>query len=337
VSEKEYVGIDLHRRRSVIVRVNDQGEKLSTLRVDNDPELVAEAVAEAGKNPEVVLEATYGWYWLADLVSELGANVHLASPSGLRWENRRVKNDERDALDLVKKLRLGELPEAWIAPPETREIRELVRYRAKLVRMRSSLKAQVHSVMAKHNVLPARLDMFGPGGSAQLDALRLPDGYTNRIGSLRDLIVFFDREVSMIEREIHQMLKGDTGYNAIQKIPGIGRVFAAIFVAEIGDVTRFSSADKLCSWAGLTPKHRESDIKVTRGRITKMGSRLVRWAAIEATAKNRGTKKIQADFRRISKRRGKQKAHVAVARKILTLVYYGLRDGQIRSLEPKAA
>jgi len=337
VSEKEYVGIDLHRRRSVIVRVNEQGEKLSTIRVDNDPKLVEAAIEEAGEHPEVVFEATYGWYWLADLCSELGATVHMASPSGLNWENRRVKNDERDALDLVKKLRLGELPEAWIAPPQVREIRELVRYRAKLVRMRSGLKAQVHSVMAKHGVLPCRLDMFGPGGSAQLDALRLPDGYTNRIGSLRDLIAFFDREVTMIEREIHQMLKDDPGYNAIQQVPGIGRVFAAIFVAEIGDVSRFSSPDKLCSWAGLTPKHRESDIKVVRGRITKMGSRLVRWAAIEATAKNRGTKKIQADFRRIAKRRGKQKAHVAVARKILTLVYYGLRDGEIRSLEPKAA
>jgi transposase len=321
----------------VIVRVNEQGEKLSAVRVDNNPELVAGAIAEAGENPEVVLEATYGWYWLADLLSDMGAKVHLANPSGLNWENRRVKNDERDALDLVKKLRLGELPEAWIAPPEVREIRELVRYRAKLVHMRSGLKSQVHSVMAKHGILPARLDIFGPGGTAQLDLLRLPSGYANRIESLRDLIIFFDREVTMIEREIHQMLKDDSGYKAIQAVPGIGRVFAAIFVAEIGDVSRFASADKLCSWAGLTPKHRESDVKVVRGRITKMGSKLVRWAAIEATAKNRGTKKIQADFRRIAARRGKQKAHVAVARKILTLVYYGLRDGEIRSLAPKAA
>jgi transposase len=337
VSQKEYVGIDLHRRRSVIVRVNEQGEKLSAVRVDNDPELVSSAIAQAGEHPEVVLEATYGWYWLADLLEELGANVHLAHPSGLNWENRRVKNDERDALDLVKMLRLGELPEAWIAPPEVREIRELVRYRVKLVHMRSSSKAQVHSVMAKHGVLPSRFDMFGPGGYAQLDALRLPPGYTNRIESLRDLIIFFEREVAMIEREIHQMLKDDRGYKAIQAVPGIGRVFAAIFVAEIGDVSRFSSPEKLCSWAGLTPKHRESDVKVVRGRITKMGSKLVRWAAIEATAKNHGTKKIQADFRRIAARRGKQKAHVAVARKLLTLVYYGLRDGEIRSLQPKAA
>ena len=332
MSQKEYVGIDLHRRRSVIVRVNEQGQKLSALRLDNDPELVEAAVAQAGEHPEAVLEATYGWYWLADLLKDLGATVHLAHPSGLNWDNRRVKNDERDALDLVKLLRLGELPEAWIAPPAVREIRELVRYRAKLVHLRSGMKSQVHAVMAKHGILPTRVDMFGPGGQAQLDALKLPQAYTTRIESLRELISLFDREVSLIEREIHKMLKDDPGYRAVQAVPGIGRVFAAIFVAEIGDVSRFSSPDKLCSWAGLTPKHRQSDVKVVRGRITKMGSKLVRWAAIEATAKNRGTKKIQADFRRIAERRGTQKAHVAAARKILTLVYYGLRDGEIRSL-----
>jgi transposase len=140
VSEREYVGIDLHRRRSVIVRVDQEGKHLSTKRVVNDPPEVIAAVAEAGESPEVVVEATYGYYWLVDLLAEFGATVHLASPSGLNWGNRRVKNDERDALDLVKKLRLGELPEAWIAPPAIRELRELVRYRAKVVRLRAGLK-----------------------------------------------------------------------------------------------------------------------------------------------------------------------------------------------------
>ncbi len=110
MSEQEYVGIDLHRRRSVIVRVSSKGEPLSTTRVANDPVAIMEAVADAGSKPEMVLEATYGWYWLVDLLQAEGASVHLASPSGLNWGYRRVKNDERDALDLVRKLRLGELP-----------------------------------------------------------------------------------------------------------------------------------------------------------------------------------------------------------------------------------
>ena len=337
MSEREYVGIDLHRRRSVIVRVSRDGQHLSTIRVANNPAEVLAALAEAGPNPEVVVEATYGWYWLVDRLQEEGATVHLAHPNGLNWGNRRVKNDERDALDLVKKLRLGELPEAWIAPPEVRELREIVRYRAKAVRLRSGLKAQVHAVMAKNGVLPARLDMFGLGGSAQLDALDLPHNYSLRIESLRDLIVFYDREIRTLETQINLQLRGHAGYRAIQAIPGVGPVFGAIFVAEIGDVGRFDSAEKLCSWAGLTPKHRESDTKVIRGRVTKQGSKLVRWAAIEAVSKNHGGTRLQADYHRLAERRGKLKARVAVARKLLTLVYYGLRDGTIRSLQTEEA
>src|SRR5438067_1632313 len=145
----QYVGIDLHRRRSVVVHKNVDGEVLSVRRIDNDPINLAAAVADAGEQPEVILEATYGWYWAADLLDELGCNLHLAAPSSLNWGQRRVKNDERDATDLIDLFRLGRMTEAWIAPPAIRELRELVRYRAKLVQLRTGLKAQLHSVMAK--------------------------------------------------------------------------------------------------------------------------------------------------------------------------------------------
>lgn len=194
MSSREYVGIDLHRRRLVIVRVDRAGRHLSTVRVANDPVGVMAAVAAAGPNPEVVVEATFGWYWLVDLLQANGCRVHLANPAGLNWGNRRVKNDERDALDLVRKLRLGELPEAWIAPPELRELRELVRYRFKAVQLRSGLKAQVHAVMGKEGILPALGDMFGPGGQAALDAMVMAPNYTTRVESLRDLIELYERE-----------------------------------------------------------------------------------------------------------------------------------------------
>ena len=333
---RQYVGIDLHRRRSVIVHKNESGEVLSTRRIDNDPLNLAAAVADAGERPEVILEATYGWYWAADLLGELDCSVHLAAPSSLNWGQRRVKNDERDANDLIDLFRLGRMTEAWIAPPAVRELRELVRYRAKLVQLRTGLKAQLHAVMAKNGVLPSRWDMFGPGGSAQLDALELPAAYTARIDSLRGLVETLDGEVERFNRQIHTLLKDDPGYRAIQVIEGVGPVIAAVFVAEIGDVHRFKSPQALCSWAGLTPKHRESDTKVMRGKITKQGSRIVRWAAIEAISKQRGGAKLRADYHAITERRGKQKARVAVARRLLTLVYYGLRDHEIRCLTTAA-
>ena len=266
--DRQYVGIDFHRRRSVIVRKNAAGEKLGSVRVDNDALSIASALADAGPNPEVVIEATYGWYWIVDWLQEQGAAVHLANPSGLNWGQRRVKNDERDATDLIDMLRLGRLPEAWIAPPATRELRELVRYRAKLVALRSGLKAQVHAVMAKEGVLPTVTDMFCQAGNAQLDQMELGDAYTIRVESLRDLIELYDREVTMLEAQIRSRLRGDRGYRAIQAINGIGPTMAAILVAEIGDVSRFRSAPALCSWAGLTPKHAESDTTVRRGNVT---------------------------------------------------------------------
>jgi transposase len=334
--DRQYVGIDFHRRRSMIVRKNAAGEKLSSVRVVNDPWVIAAAVAEAGPEPEVVIEATYGWYWIVDWLQGQGATVHLANPSGLNWGTRRVKNDERDAIDLIDMLRLGRLPEAWIAPSATRELRELVRYRAKLVALRSGLKAQVHAVMAKEGVLPTVADMFGPAGNAQLDEMALGDAYTIRVESLRDLIEVYDREVAMLEGRIRERVRGHRGYRAIQAINGIGPTMAAILVAEIGDVGRFRSAAALCSWAGLTPKHKESDNTVQRGQLTKQGSRLVRWAVIEGTVRYHGGGKLTADFHQIAERRGKNKATVAIARKVLTLVSYGLRDGEIRCLAKTA-
>jgi transposase len=334
--EREYVGIDFHRRRSVVVQVGASGDRLSVTRIDNSPPALAAAVTAAGEHPEVVIEATYGWYWAVDVLQELGANVHLANPNGLNWGERRVKNDIVDATDLADMLRMGRLPEAWIAPPATRELRELVRYRAKLVQLRSGLKAQIHAVMAKEGVLPTVVDMFGPAGQVQLDEMGLGECYTIRVESLRDLIEIYDREIVMLEREIHRRLRLDRGYQAVQAINGVGRTIAAIIVVEVGDVTRFPTPRHLCSWAGLTPGRRESDRKGHDTGITKHGSKLLRWALIEGISRYHGGPYLAAEFHRIADRRGRNKARVAIARRVLTLAYYGLRDGEIRCLTEAA-
>jgi transposase len=89
-------------------------------------------------------------------------------------------------------------------------------------------------------------------------------------------------EIAMLSGVIAGRLAGDPGYQVIRQLPGIGPVLAAVIIAEIGDVTRFRSAARLCSWAGLTPRHRESDVKVSRGHVTRQGSRMLRWALVEA-------------------------------------------------------
>lgn len=329
---QQYVGIDLHRRRSVIVRQTEAGEELSAARVTNDPVALGLEIEQAGEHPEVVLEATYGWYWAADLLQAQGATVHLAHPLGVKgFAYRRVKNDFRDAADLSDLLRMGRLPEAWIAPPEIRELRELVRYRAKLVALRSGLKAQVHAVLAKEGILIPFSDIFGVEGRQAIGTAQLRGAYRERVDSLLGLIDSLDREEATFVSRIAAQLAGHDGYRAIQALPGVGATLGAIFVAEIGEVSRFPTPDRLCSWAGLTPRHYESDTVVHRGHVTKQGSKLVRWAAVEAIQR-KSTSKIRADRARIEARRGKNIAKVAAGRKLLTLVYYGLRDGQIRAL-----
>ena len=334
---RQVVGIDLHRRRSVIVAMTPQGERLSLTKIDNDAQRLAGLAAGWGESPQVVLEATYGWYWAADVLAGAGCEVFLAHPLGCKgFAYRRVKNDERDAADLADLLRMGRLPQAWIAPPQTRELRELVRHRAKLVALRSGLKAGVHAVLAKHGIVVPMTDLFGVDGQHLLDQLCLPGPYAARVASLRRLITVFDTEIDGFAAQISTGLAGHAGYRAIQRIDGVGPVLAAVFVAEIGDVHRFGGAPQLCSWAGLTPRHRESDTKVRRGHITKQGSRLVRWAATEAVQRvRRGP--LAATRARIGERRGRGIGTVAAARQLLTLVYYGLRDGHIRVLDRPAA
>jgi transposase len=337
---KQFVGIDLHRHRSVIVRQTATGEQLGVVRIVNDPMALAEQIALAGEHPEVVLEATYGWYWAADVLTDAGAHVHLAHPLGIKgFTYRRVKNDVRDAADLADLLRMNRLPEAWIAPPATRELRELVRHRAKLVALRSGVKASVHAVLAKQGLHIPVTDLFGVRGRQLLQQAPLDRAYRARVNSLCRLVEAFDFEIQVATHLVTTTLAHHPGYQAIQAIPGVGPTLAAVFVAEIGDVARFTSARHLTSWAGLTPRHRESDTTVHRGPITKQGSGLLRWAAIEAVQRVPATAGWLVSTRAgITARRGHNTATVAVARKLLTLVYYGLRDGHIRCLSsPDAA
>jgi len=123
---RQVVGMDLHRRRSVLVRMSEDGRRLGRARITNSPAELVREIAKAGRSPRVVLEGTYGWYWAADTLAAAGAEVHLAHPLGVKaFSYRRVKNDERDAADLADLLRMGRLPEAWIAPAWVRELREL--------------------------------------------------------------------------------------------------------------------------------------------------------------------------------------------------------------------
>jgi transposase len=328
------VGIDLHRRRSHVAAIDDEGTEVISRRIDNDPATFLELLAELEGESEVALEATYGWEWLADLLQDAGYELHLAHP--LRTKaiaSARVKTDAVDARTPAQLLRTDLLPEPTSPPRELRDLRDLLRHRIALTQMRTALKNRIHAMLARHGVQHGYSDLFGRAGAAFLDQLALREPPRRRLDSLLALIADFDRELDATTREIDQRARRDQRVDVLTQIRGVGPYTAMLVIAEVGDVARFASARKLCAWAGLTPTIRSSDGKARLGHITRQGSRALRWALVEAAQKAAlGGGPMRETFERIAKRRGRKIAKVAVARRIATLSYYGLRDGEIRCL-----
>jgi transposase len=333
-----WVGIDLHRSRSHVAVLDDRGRERLSRRIVNEPQTFLELLAEIDGESKIALEATYGWEWLADVLEDAGYELHLAHP--LRTKaiaSARVKNDAVDARTLAHLLRTGLLPEAYIAPRELRELRDLLRHRVALTRMRSALKNRAGAMLAKQGVQRPFSDMFGPGGLRFLETLELAESPRRRLDSTLALIADFTREIELTTREIDARAKEDPYVEVLCQIRGVGRYIAMLVIAEVGDVNRFRTARQLCSWAGMTPTVRSSDRRTRLGHISHQGSPALRWALVEAAQHAaRGGGPLRQAFERIAKRRGRQVAKVAVARRILTLCFYGLRDGEIRCLAPRA-
>jgi transposase len=333
-----WVGIDLHRRRSQVAVIDEHGELRLSKRIPTGRETITELLGEP-EGTHVALEATYGWEWLAELLEDAGFDVHLAHPLRTRAiAAARVKTDAVDARTLAHLLRTGLLPEAYIAPPELRDLRDVLRHRATLVHLRTSLKNRVHALLARQGILPEHSDLFGTAGREYLADLQLPDGPRRRLDSLLALIGDFDREITNTTDEIEQRARADERVKLLCQIRGIGRYTAMLIIAEVGEVTRFPTAKHLCQWAGLTPTVRSSDGKARLGHISRQGSTILRWALTEAAQHTpTGGGPLRTKYERIAKRRGSKIAKVAIAREILTLCYYGLRDGEIRCLTHQPA
>jgi transposase len=331
------VGIDLHRKRSHIAARDESGAQLLSRRIVNDPQTFL-ALLEGVGECRIALEATYGWEWLADVLQDAGYELHLAHPMRTKAiASARVKTDAVDARTLAQLLRADLLAEAYIAPRELRDLRDLLRHRVALTRMRSALKNRVSAVLAKNGIQRPYSDLFGPGGLRFLAELELRDGPRRRLDSTLALIGDFTREIDATSREIDARASDDPYVPVLCQIRGVGRYIAMLVIAEVGDITRCASARRLCSWAGLTPTVRSSDGKARLGHISGQGSPPLRGALVEAAQHAAsGGGPPRDSYERIAKRRGKQIAKVAVARHILTLCYYGLRDGEIRCLAPRA-
>jgi transposase len=322
-----YVGIDVHRKRSQVAVIDADGEVLANRNVPNGAEPILGVIGGLPPGTPAAFEAGFGTGWLVELLEDYGFTAHLVHPSRCKAiASARLKNDKAGAAILGQLLRADLLPEAWIAPPPVRELRALLRHRVALVRLRTLLRNRIHAVVAEHGYdRPDGGYWTGPG-RAWLAALELPAVSRELAGDDLGLIDALQERVDRLDWEIRQRARSDPRVKVLTQLPGVGPFTALVILAEIGDVSRFGSARKLASWAGLTPTVRGSDRVAHYGHISKEGSVWLRWVLCEAAQTAKRSPEFAAAFQRIAKRRGKKIATTAVARKLLTRAWHLLAD-----------
>src|SRR5215204_2833230 len=215
------VGIDLHRKRSHIAALDEHGVELFSRRIVNDPDTVVALLGELDGESKLALEATYGWEWLAELLEDAGYDLHLAHPLRTRAiAAARVKTDAIDARTLAQLLRADLLPEAYIAPRDLRDLRDLLRQRFVLTQMRTALKNRVHALIARQDVQHGHSRLLGPGGRAFLAGLELRPEPRRRLDVLLRLISDFDREIDALAADIDQLARHDERVTVLCQIRG---------------------------------------------------------------------------------------------------------------------
>ena len=296
--------------------------------VVNGSEPMLRLIGDLAAGTPVAFEAAFGWGWLAELLEDYGFEAHLVHP--LRCKaiaSARLKNDKVDAAILAQLLRADLLPEAWIAPPAVRQLRALLRHRTGLVRLRTQQQNRIHAVVADFGYDRSGSYLSGPG-RGWLAGLELPAASREIV---TDCLAVIDGLAPVIERldgELHAHAKADPRVKGLRTLPGVGEFTALVMVAEIGDISRFPSARKLASWAGLTPTVRGSDLKVRHGHISKQGSAWLRWVLNQAAQTAKRSPQFAASYAAIAKRRGTKIATIAIARKLLTRAWHLLAEMQ---------
>jgi transposase len=326
----KYYGIDIHKKYSTFAVVNDQGKVMNQGKIENNLEAFRKVIDTPPWGARAVIEATANWYYIHDLLADMVDEVTVAHP--LRTKaiaSARIKTDKIDANTLAQLLRADLIPQSYIAPPEIRDLRELLRYRASLVRIRTMIKNKVHAILIKGGINSTYSDIFGKRGREWLATVGMRPAYRLAIDGYLKLIDFLNEQIKPVTHEIDLKAKADPRAILLETIPGIGHYSAMLILGEVGDFSRFPTARHLVSYAGLNPAVHSSGGITRYGRITKQGSRWLRWIMVEvASIAYRHSHRLRSLHMRVAYKHGNNTAHIAVAREILTIGYHLLRKGE---------
>lgn len=321
-----YVGVDIGKNKCSAAIMEEHGLIDEEFTFTNNHEGIEWFSKKLSMDDKVVMEST-GSYW-TNLYNHLDSKhipVVLANPlktKAIAWA--RVKSDELDARMLAHLLRSNLIAESYVPQENLREIRALIRHRLSIVSIRSMVKNKIHSLIDKNGIETKEIsNIFTKKGlewlkslqfESSLDRLML-DNYLEHIDSL-------GRQVKAVDQEILAKASHDEDVKLLLSLTGVSVYTALLLKSEIGDIKRFPNHKKLMSWAGLAPSMHQSGEVEYYGRITKQGSKMIRWIMVESArvAVNHDPR-LNAFYERIKYRRGDQKAIIATANKMLKIIW----------------
>lgn len=332
-NSKLFVGMDLHKNTSTFSVKDEQGNVFKEKKVLTDRNQVREFVASLGSHSlSVVMEPVSQWYVYADLMQSLGCEVHLAHPMKVKAiASARIKTDKIDAGVLADLLRSNLLPEAYFSSPTVRAWKEVVRFRASLLNLRTQVKNKIHAILHKHGLKHNYSNLFGKQGTIWLKGLVLKEPFRDNLNRLLDLVDYLNVQMETAESKVEQLVGENPQARILTTIPGISYVSALTIMGEIGEISRFASAKKLMGYAGLVPSTYSSGDTVRHGRITKTGSKWLRYIMIEVAQHQQLCKRkpgFGSYYLAMKQRKGSATAAVATARKMLAVVWRMLTDNR---------
>jgi transposase len=328
-----YVGIDLHKK-TISLCVVDQERKVVDRRrfYCSETERIVTFFGEIGPF-QAAVEATASYEWLVSLIEPLADRVVLVHPKKMRIiaESTR-KSDKLDAEVLAVFLALDMIPEAYRPSKRQRAHRILVRHRSYLSRRLTSVRNKIRRIASNYNA--DREDLFSEAGLVYLGKLSVVEADRFVLDQLLEELAAYTRQLKEADKRLEVFATDAPEKEAearaiLDTIPQVGPVTIDVVVSELGDIRRFRSQKKVCAYAGLVPGQRESAGRSRQLGITKEGSRLLRWVLVQAAWRLVGkSARWGRIFEGILERRGKKKAIIAVARRLLCVMVSMLQSGR---------
>jgi transposase len=327
-----YIGVDLHKQIITVCVMNDQLQVVTRKTLYcNQPDTIV-AFFEQSQPFQVVVEATASYHWFVQLVEPLAAKVVLANPKKLRVIAESTKKTDRlDAQVLAEFLARDMIPQAYLPTPRQRQHRALVRQRQYIRGQMTAVRNKIRRILSDYNA-DCRNLFSCERGLKYIRQVKLSEADRFLIRLLWTDHAHFAKQLDKLWEQLKKFAKKapqrEQGARTVLKtVPGVGPVGVEVLLSELGDIERFRNAKAVCAYAGLVPVVRQSGGKRSKDlAISKQGSKLLRWILVEASWHLvQKSPKWERVFTRISKRRGGKRAIVAVARKLLCVIYAMLR------------